>query len=137
MSLWTSVLSVLGGLLLVWLIVVGLLLVAARRDAQRVSLREALRLVPDLIRLIRSLAADPQTPRGVRLRLLALLAYLASPIDLIPDFIPILGYADDVVVVALVLRSVIRHAGPDALDRHWTGTDQGLRVIKQLTALTR
>jgi uncharacterized membrane protein YkvA (DUF1232 family) len=54
------------------------------------------------------------------------------PIDLVPDFIPVLGYADDVVVVAIVLRSVIRAAGPEALERHWPGTPEGLRVIHTL-----
>ncbi len=58
-------------------------------------LREALRLLPDVLRLVRRLATDPTLPRGVRIRLGLLLAYLACPIDLIPDFIPVLGYADD------------------------------------------
>jgi uncharacterized membrane protein YkvA (DUF1232 family) len=52
------------------------------------------------------------------LRLWLLLAYLALPIDLVPDFIPMLGYADDAIVVAIVLRSVVRRAGADALTRH-------------------
>ncbi|HEY6933682.1 MAG TPA: DUF1232 domain-containing protein, partial [Marmoricola sp.] len=114
---------------------VGLLLMVARQHVERTSLQDALRLVPDLVRLIRSLAADRQTPRGVRLVLLGLLAYLASPVDLVPDFIPILGYADDVVVVALALRSVVRQAGPEAVERHWAGTDSGLRVVMQLAAV--
>ena len=56
------------------------------------------------------------------MRLWLLLGYLALPIDLVPDFIPVLGYADDAIVVALVLRSVVRRAGPDAIERHWPGT---------------
>ncbi len=62
---------------------------------------------------------------GVRVRLVLLLVYLASPIDLVPDFIPVLGYAADAVIVALVLRSVTRRAGHDALQRHWPGTSKG------------
>jgi len=58
--------------------------------------------------------------------------YLASPIDLLPDFIPVLGYADDVLLVAIVLRSVLRHTGPDALGRHWPGTLTGLQLIERL-----
>jgi uncharacterized membrane protein YkvA (DUF1232 family) len=54
--------------------------------------------------------------------LVLLIAYLASLIDLIPDFIPVLGYAEDAIIVAVALRSVIRHAGPDAIERHWPGT---------------
>jgi uncharacterized membrane protein YkvA (DUF1232 family) len=65
-----------------------------------------------------------------------LLAYLALPIDLIPDFIPVLGYADDAVIVALVLRSVTRRAGPDALAEHWPGTPDGLAALRRLCRLS-
>jgi uncharacterized membrane protein YkvA (DUF1232 family) len=95
-------------------------------------MRDALRLLPDLLRLIRRLAADPTVPTGVRVRLGLLIVYLASPIDLIPDFIPVLGYADDAIIIALVLRSVTKNAGPDALRRHWPGTPDGLHLVQQL-----
>ena len=88
--------------------------------------------MPDVLRLLKRLASDPELPRGVRWRLGALIAYLAVPIDLVPDFIPVIGYADDAVVVALALRSVVRAAGPEAIDRHWTGTEQGLAAVKRL-----
>ena len=81
------------------------------------------------------MAADPGVPRGVRWRLWALLAYLVLPVDLVPDFVPVVGYADDAVVVALALRSVVRSAGPEALDRHWPGTPQGLRAVRRLAGL--
>jgi len=68
---------------------------------QHVAAAESLRLLPDLVRLLRRLAADPTLPRGVRIRLGLLVVYLASPIDLIPDFVPVLGYADDALVVAI------------------------------------
>lgn len=71
-----------------------------------------MRLLPDILRLIPRLARDQALPRGVRVRLWLLLLYLASPIDLIPDFIPVLGYADAAIIVAATLRSVARHAGP-------------------------
>ena len=100
-----------------------------------VNLREARRFVPDLVRLLRDLATDRELPRGVRRRLVALLAYLALPFDLIPDFIPVLGYADDVIAVAFVLRSVVRQAGPDAVERHWRGTPEGLAVVRRLAGL--
>ena len=70
--------------------------------------RRLARTVPDKLALIRRLAADPSTPRRHRLLLLALVAYLASPIDLIPDFIPVLGPLDDAIAVVLVLRIVQR-----------------------------
>ncbi len=126
------VLGVVGGLLVVWAVLVVALYAASRRQGDPTSLREALRLLPDVVRLLRRLAADPTLPRGVRWRLWLTLAYLAVPIDLVPDVIPVVGYADDVVVVALALRSVVRSAGPDALHRHWPGTPQGLATLTRL-----
>jgi uncharacterized membrane protein YkvA (DUF1232 family) len=99
-------------------------------------LREALRLLPDVLRLVRRLATDRDLPRGVRVRLGLLLAYLAFPIDLVPDFVPVLGYADDAIIVMLVLRSVVRRAGLEAVRRHWPGTEDGFAVLCRLTGLT-
>ncbi|WP_203666953.1 YkvA family protein [Cellulomonas pakistanensis] len=121
-----------AGVLLLWAgLVVALW--ATRPDAVR--LREVVRLLPDVVRLVRRLAADRATPRGARVRLWLLLGYLALPFDLVPDVIPVLGWADDAVVVVLVLRSVVRHAGPAALDRHWPGTADGLAALRRLARL--
>jgi uncharacterized membrane protein YkvA (DUF1232 family) len=54
------------------------------------------------------------------------------PIDLVPDFVPVVGYADDALLVAWALRSVVRTAGPEALERHWPGTPEGLDVVRRL-----
>ncbi|GEA87614.1 YkvA family protein [Cellulomonas cellasea] len=124
--------GMLGGLLLVWLVLLAVLWVS-RPDELR--LRELLRLLPDVVRLVRRLAADPTLPRAVRMRLWLLLGYLALPVDLVPDVIPVLGYADDAVVVALVLRSVVRRAGPEGLERHWPGTPAGLAAVRRLVGL--
>jgi len=132
---WQILLAVLGGLLVLWLVLVGLLLAASRSQPDRTSLRDALRLVPDVLRLLRRLVADPAVPRGTRIWLVALLAYLLMPIDLVPDFLPVIGYADDAIVVAIALRFATRHAGADALDRHWPGTPQGLRALRTLAGL--
>jgi uncharacterized membrane protein YkvA (DUF1232 family) len=129
---WSLVVAVVGGLLGLWLLLV-LALWWSRPDD--VSLRDALRLLPDLVRLLRRLAADDSLPRGVRMRLWLLLGYLALPVDLVPDFVPVLGYADDAVVVALVLRSVARSAGTEALARHWPGTPEGLAAVLALARL--
>jgi uncharacterized membrane protein YkvA (DUF1232 family) len=104
-----------GALLVAWLALI-VTLVVARPNSD--LLQQALRLLPDLLRLLRRLAGDRSLPRGVRVRLWLLLAYLAIPIDVIPDFIPVLGYADDAIVVTAVLRSVVRRAGLAALHRH-------------------
>jgi uncharacterized membrane protein YkvA (DUF1232 family) len=118
-----------AALLLVWL---ALLIALAIGRPKGLLLKEALRLLPDLLRLLRRLATDATLPRGVRIRLWLLLVYLAIPIDLVPDFIPVLGYADDAIVVAWVLRSVVRRAGPDPVRRHWPGSPDGLTALWRL-----
>jgi uncharacterized membrane protein YkvA (DUF1232 family) len=127
-----SLVGVGGGLLLLWLLLVAALWLTRPDDLR---LRELLRLLPDVLRLLRRLAADPGLPRGVRVRLWLLLGYLALPIDLVPDVVPVLGYADDAVVVALVLRSVVRRSGPEAVERHWPGTPEGLAAVRRLARL--
>lgn len=134
---WAVLLSVLGGLLLIWIVLLALLLVAQRNDPARLGIGELLRLLPDVLRLIRRLAADPELPRGVRVRLWLLLGYLLLPVDLVPDFVPIIGYADDALVVAWALRSVTRRAGAQALDRHWPGSADGLDAVRRLAGLNR
>jgi len=62
-------------------------------------------------------------------RLVLLLGYLALPFDLIPDFIPVLGHIDDVILILVALRSVVRQAGPEAVRRHWPGTSAGLAAL--------
>ncbi|MGW4489534.1 YkvA family protein [Amycolatopsis sp. NPDC004368] len=129
---WDLLIGIAAALLVAWLALVVVLVVARPRGN---LLREALRLLPDLLRLVRRLAADRDLPRGVRIRLGLLIAYLALPIDLIPDFIPVLGYADDAIVVAVVLRSVVRRAGIDAVRAHWPGTDDGFAGLVRLAGL--
>jgi uncharacterized membrane protein YkvA (DUF1232 family) len=136
MQWWEAVLGILLGLAGVYVVLLAGLWVYARRHPDTVGMRDALRLLPDLLRLIRRMAADRTVARGVRIRLLLLLAYLVMPVDLVPDFLPVIGYADDVVIVALVLRSVIRSAGPEAFRRHWPGTPAGLQVIEKLAGLS-
>ncbi|MFF0109595.1 YkvA family protein [Streptomyces hirsutus] len=129
---WSIALAMTGGVLLFWLLTLAALALVRPRGN---LLAEAIRLLPDLLRLIPRLARDLTLPHGVRVRLWLLLAYLAMPIDLVSDFIPVLGYADDAIVVAAVLRSVVRHAGADALARHWPGTDDGLTAVRRLAGL--
>src|SRR6266705_3198048 len=74
--------------------------------------------------------------REVRVRLWLLFAYLAIPIDLIPDFLPVIGYADDAVIVAVVLRSVVRRAGGEAIGKHWPGSEDGLAPLWRVARLS-
>jgi len=129
---WDLLLGIAAGLLLAWAVLIAALVVMRPRGG---LMRQALRLLPDVLRLLPRLAADRSLPRGVRVRLALLLAYLASPIDLVPDFIPVVGYADDAIIVAAVLRSVVHHAGVQALERHWPGIRDGLAALYRLTGL--
>ena len=116
----TLVVTIAIGLVLTYLVLLGALLVTRPKGN---LLGEASRLLPDLLRLLRRLAADASVPRAARVRLWLLLGYLAIPIDLVPDFVPVLGYADDAIIVsarAPVGRAPRRRSGgppPLARDR--------------------
>jgi uncharacterized membrane protein YkvA (DUF1232 family) len=131
---WKIALGVGITLLLSW----GLLAIFLLRIRPRGSLlQETLHLLPDTLRLLKRLALDNTLPRGVRVRLWLLFVYLAIPFDLIPDFIPIIGYADDAIIVCAVLRSVVRRAGAEAVRRHWPGSDDGLAALWRAAGLPR
>lgn len=130
--MWKTVIAVLAGLLLAW---AALLVALAATRPKGSLLGESVRLLPDLLRLVSRLARDRGVPRTARLSLWLLLGYLALPIDVVPDFVPVLGYADDAVAVALVLRYVIRRAGPEPVHRHWPGTPEGLAAVHRLAGL--
>ncbi len=88
--------------------------------------------VPHCLILFRRLLGDARVPRLRKLLLGAVVAYLAFPFDLIPDFIPVLGQLDDALVVALALRSIVRAAGPELLREHWPGPETSLRTVLRL-----
>ena len=92
----------------------------------------AVRILPDTLRMLRALVADPATPRRERWLLIGLIAWLASPIDLIPEFLPGIGPLDDIGVAALVLRHVANRLGRDHLRAHWPGDDDGFSLIERL-----
>lgn len=130
---WLSiVIGVLCALIALWLVLVALLWWTARRLNRRLDLRAALRLVPDVLVLVRDLARDRSLPRRVRWGLYGLLAYLLLPIDLVPDVIPVLGYADDAVVTILVLRWVLRTAGEEIVRAQRRGSDEGIEAVLAL-----
>jgi uncharacterized membrane protein YkvA (DUF1232 family) len=124
-------LGILFGVLAAWAALVGLIWALRPRN---VPLREAIRLVPDLLRLVRSLVSDRAAPFSVRVALGVLLAWLVSPIDLIPEFVPVIGPLDDMIVAVLVLRFVRRRLGEEEFRRRWPGTDTGYEL---LTAILR
>jgi uncharacterized membrane protein YkvA (DUF1232 family) len=128
----TVLIGIVVTLVVLWVV---LLIGLAWLRPQGSTLRDAARIVPDTVRLVHRLARDPSLGRGVRLRLFVLLAYLALPIDIVPDLIPVVGYADDVIVIGVVLRSVIRHAGAEVVRRHWPGSPAGFIVLTRLCRL--
>ena len=126
---WRTLLGIGVGLALVWAALIALLWILRPRDAR---LGELLRIVPDVARLVRSLLADRGVPLGARVALVGLLVWLINPIDLIPEFIPILGPLDDVVVAVLVLRYVRRRVGLEELRRRWPGTPEGFALLGRI-----
>jgi uncharacterized membrane protein YkvA (DUF1232 family) len=104
--------------------VVALIVAGRRGDA-----RDVARFVPDCVVLVRRLLGDPRVPRRHKLLLGALVGYLAFPIDLVPDFIPVAGHIDDVVVVVLALRVVLRASGGELLREHWPGPQSSLAFV--------
>jgi uncharacterized membrane protein YkvA (DUF1232 family) len=112
-----------------WLTLVVILAVAGRS----VAARELALLLPHLIFLFRGILRDPRVPRGPKVVLALAGLWLASPIDLIPEFIPVLGPVDDAVVAALALRYVVKRAGPEVVTEHWRGDPATLARILRLS----
>ena len=105
----------------------GLMMAGRRADARAIA-----RFIPDCLWLFRRLVRDRRVPRARKVMLAAVIGYLAMPVDIIPDFIPVVGHLDDAVVVALALRSVLRAAGPDVVRQHWRGGAASLEALLRL-----
>jgi uncharacterized membrane protein YkvA (DUF1232 family) len=120
-----------------WLLLAGLALYAAFVVAllvtgRREHARALAGFVPDCAVLCRRLLRDPRVPRARKLALAAMVGYLVSPIDLVPDFIPVAGQLDDALLLALVLRGIVRSAGADVVVEHWPGSPGTLWPILKL-----
>ena len=115
-----------------WLVAVLVLLWLDRKTLAR----ELLTLLPNLVRLFRGLIRDERVPRSSKVFLLLGALWLASPIDLIPEFLPGIGPLDDAVVAGLVLRHVVKRAGPDTVRDHWRGDPRTLNVILRVARAT-
>jgi uncharacterized membrane protein YkvA (DUF1232 family) len=108
-------------------LIVALVLAGRATDARAVA-----RLVPDCIVLGRRLLRDPRVLLRHKLALGLLVGYLASPLDLVPDFIPLIGYLDDAALVVVVLRALVRSSGPELLREHWPGSGRALELVLRL-----
>jgi uncharacterized membrane protein YkvA (DUF1232 family) len=119
--------ALLVGLAIAWAVLVALLWLLRPRG---VSPRELVAVVPVVARLCRDLLVDRTTPLGVRIAISGLLLWLISPIDLVPDVVPLLGVLDDVVVTVLVLRYLRRRLGAEVLRVRWRGTPEGFALLR-------
>jgi uncharacterized membrane protein YkvA (DUF1232 family) len=115
-----------------WLVVYAALLVALVGAGRRGEARALATFIPDCLVLFKRLIADDQVSGWRKAALVGLIAYLAMPFDLVPDFIPIAGQLDDAIVVALALRLVLRAGGPELLREHWPGPEESLAVVARL-----
>ena len=113
-----------------YLLFVGALLVAG----QRTDARALAGFIPDCVVLLRRLVGDPRVPRRRKLALLLLVGYLVMPIDLVPDFVPVLGQLDDLIVAALALRYTLGGAGPELMREHWPGPERSLDLVLRAVA---
>ena len=124
LALWfILVLAALWGALLVLLFVVR---------PRAVGARDLLRLVPDIVRLLRSIVADRSAPLAARAVVIGIIVWIVSPIDLVPEFIPVIGPLDDVVVAVLALRYLRRRLGLEDLQRRWRGTAEGFEMLRRV-----
>ena len=118
-------------LVTVWLVAIGLLVVTGRRSAAR----ELATLLPNLVALFHGLLGDPCVPRSAKILLWFAIVWVVSPIDLVPEFIPIAGPLDDAIMAALVLRHVVRSAGAQVVAAHWRGDPSTLERILRIASV--
>jgi uncharacterized membrane protein YkvA (DUF1232 family) len=114
------------------LVAVGIyvvLVAALIASGRRVAAKELALLVPNLVLLFKDLLRDPVVPRGPKIALGIGVVWLISPIDLLPEFLPVLGPLDDAVVAALVLRYLVKRAGVGGVRSHWRGDPATLDTI--------
>jgi uncharacterized membrane protein YkvA (DUF1232 family) len=130
MNLLTWPLVGVGVLILLYAALVLALVIAGRRE----SARALAGFIPDCIVLCSRLLGDPRVPRRRKALLVALAGYLALPFDLVPDFVPVAGQLDDAVLVALVLRSLLRGGGESLVREHWPGPERSLSLVLRLAA---
>ena len=131
MSLWIWVAVSAGVFGALYAALVIALLLASRRD----SARALAGFIPDCAVLCTRLLRDPRVPTRKKALLIGLAAYLAMPFDLVPDFIPVAGQLDDAVLVALVLRSLLRGGGAMLVREHWPGPESSLALVLRLASV--
>jgi uncharacterized membrane protein YkvA (DUF1232 family) len=122
---WQWIAIAVGALVLIYGLFVGALVIVGRHSEARALAR----FIPDCVVLFRRLIRDRRVAGWRKVLLVLLVGYLLMPFDLVPDFIPVAGILDDAILVVLVLRVVLRGAGPQLLREHWPGPEESLRAV--------
>jgi uncharacterized membrane protein YkvA (DUF1232 family) len=103
----------------------------------RKLIQDTILIVPNIVKLVGRLLADPRVPRRSKIALGAAAAYVASPIDLIPDIVPVVGWADDILFLLLAIDGLITRSGPEIVEEHWDGPVDLLKLIEDVLSLAR
>jgi len=125
---WEWLLVSLAVIVVVYSVLVGWLVARGRRE----DARALATFIPDCIVLVSRLAREPRVPRRRKLLLVGLVAYLSLPFDLVPDFIPVAGQLDDVIIVALVLRHFVGAGGEPLMRELCPGPERSLGLVLRL-----
>jgi uncharacterized membrane protein YkvA (DUF1232 family) len=112
----------------IWVVAIVVLFLVGRRLAAR----ELATLLPNLVRMCRTLLRDPRVPRGSKLLVGFAVLWFISPIDLVPEFIPVLGPLDDAILAALVVRHLVKRAGREVVAEAWPGDPATLERMFRL-----
>ncbi len=103
----------------------------------RKLIQDTILIVPNIVKLVGRLLADPRVPRRSKIALGAAAAYVASPIDLVPDIIPVVGWADDILFLLMAIDGLITRSGPEIVEEHWDGPVDLLTLIEDVLSLAR
>lgn len=103
----------------------------------RQLITDAVRMLPNIVKLVARLLKDPRVPRRAKITLGIAGAYVLSPIDLIPEFIPVIGWADDIVLLLFAIDSLIERSGKEIVEEHWDGPGDLLALVRDVVGVSR
>ncbi len=103
----------------------------------RELVKDAILMMPNIVKLVGRLLKDPRVPRRAKIALGLSAAYTLSPIDLIPEVIPVIGWADDVILMMFAIDSLIDRAGPEIVEEHWDGPGDLLGLVRDVVSISR
>lgn len=110
-------------------------------DGSQVQMRrlvtDAALMIPNILKLVGRLVLDPRVPRRAKITLAMAAAYVMSPVDLIPEMIPVIGWADDILILMFAIDSLIDRAGSEIVDEHWDGPGDLLSLVREVVGLSR